>query len=62
LATSRLVACRRPHFLLLRQKKVSKEKIFFVHRFGLPPALLFFASPKKSKQKKGEPKVVALSG
>jgi hypothetical protein len=23
-------------------------------RFGLPPALLFFASPKKSKQKKGK--------
>jgi hypothetical protein len=38
---------------LLRQKKVSKEKIFFVRRFGLPPALLFFASPKKSNQKKG---------
>jgi len=33
-----------------------------VRRFGLPPALLFFASPKKSKQKKGEPKAVALSG
>ena len=31
-------------------------------RFGLPPALLFFASPKKSKQKKGEPKAVPLRG
>jgi hypothetical protein len=28
----------------------------------LPQASLFFASPKKSKQKKGEPKAVALSG
>ena len=52
--------CWPSYFLLLRQKKVSKEKVFFVHRFGLPPALLFFASPKKSKQKKGEPKAVAL--
>jgi len=34
----------------------------FKSGFGLPPALLFFASPKKSKQKKGEPKAVALSG
>jgi len=50
------------YFSLFRQKKVSKEKVFFVRRFGLPPALLFFASPKKSKQKKGEPKAVALSG
>jgi hypothetical protein len=45
---------------LLGQKKVGKEKVFFVRRFGLRPALLFFASPKKSKQKKGEPKAVAL--
>ena len=54
--------CWPSYFLFLRQKKVSKEKVFFVHRIGLPPALLFFASPKKSKQKKGDPKAEPLRG
>jgi hypothetical protein len=39
---------------------MQRKGYFFVPRFGLPPALLFLASPKKRKQKKGEPKAVAL--
>ena len=35
---------------------------FFVWGLGLRQASLFFASPKKSKQKKGEPKAVPLRG
>ena len=55
------------YFSLLRQRKGGQKKGCFLNTgFGLlaglrlPRASLFFASPKKSKQKKGEPKAVAL--
>ena len=56
-------------FLCFADDKVGKSKAVFLNNgFGLlaglrlPRASLFFASPKKSKQKKGEPKAVPLRG